>query len=166
MAGARDIKRHTLQIRREQAERNREALEAAEQRRTDAEASRELSPAEQRRERLRRQQEYRDQQAAGATKRSGHRVDATVPSDLRSGVSITPSSSTGDSVSGNGDQQYDPDAVLRDVPFASPEARDLAIEYKMTGADFEPYVHTGKTGYVVDDVDAIHQELHPEMYGS
>lgn len=97
MAGARDVKRETARIRREQAEKNRKAREAQEARLTKMEERSGLSPGELRRlNNIRRQ----NRATSNMVERRGHRVrpdaqfslkasDFDYPNKMDSGVKIS-----------------------------------------------------------------------------
>jgi hypothetical protein len=127
MAGARAIKLATARIRREQEERNREALIEAEKRRTEAEEISGLTPSDRRRRENLLRQDYKQGQGPSEDKMA------------RSGVTITETK-----------------GPLARVPFApgSP-ASDEAKAAGLAEHDFIGRRPSGQKGFTAADVRAI-----------
>lgn len=134
MAGALDLKRETIRIRRQQEERNRIARE-------------ELNNRLQRLDDLRLQSEGDRRKALLA---------GTLDRNVGKGATIDepngPESGLGSSETNDRDSTLDP---LQGVSFASSEAEEMARREKLTAEDFEDYEPSKKSGYSIGDVRTV-----------
>lgn len=134
MAGALDLKRETIRIRRQQEERNRIARE-------------ELNSRLQRLDDLRIQSESDRRKALLAGK-----LDRNVGAGATTETPNGPESGLGSSETNDRDSTLDP---LQGVPFASSEAEEMARREKLTAEDFEDYEPSKKSGYSIGDVRTV-----------
>src|SRR5690606_19407222 len=132
MAGASEIRREQIAIRREQARRNKEAIAEQERRRTEMEIMAQMSPSERRR------------------RNNLMRRSRTLVPGAGSGVSIdtggssnsNPGSQANSTVESEGEaKETDP---LAGVEFASDQARALAVAQGLVAADFAGLEPTSK----------------------
>jgi hypothetical protein len=143
MAGARDIKRATIIARREQAERNRQAIEERNARLQQLDQHREMSPSDRRRA----IQQGKFDHSTGAVKMAGGAPE----NKALGGPGSNKSDEDGDDV--------DP---LTGIAFASPQAEQLAREAELTFKDFSGYEPSKSSGYGSSDVKQIIEDLAEE----